>query len=474
MEKKNLHRLGLLAILLSWSFAGVAQLDKAHKDTAMDVREYYNAGKPEKIYALTSNVFRKKMTSEQFSKGMVKYTAKNGKWHRLEFASKNDRGVNFTAVFENSEQILSIKVDHNGQIERINFEPVTVKVGSKNFQVASDNKLITSLDQKVERLVRPYIQQSNTTGLVIAIVDQGKIHRYSYGTVDKKTQYLPKPATTIFEIGSVTKTFNALLLAELVVKGKMKLQDPINQYLPDSLPLLAFRGNPIRLVHLANHTAGLPRLPENIFSGKVEPQDPYKHYNTSLLFSYLRNYKIKSLPGTKFSYSNLGAGLLGTILERSEKQSYEDLLINKICRTLGMNNTSISLNSAQEQNFAQGYNEEGKATAQWDLASLKGSGAIRSTLDDIVLYAQAQLGGKNPLEKAIKLSHEVTFTNITESMGLGWRINNTSKSPYLHHSGGTGGFRSFVGFDRQSQFAVVILSNSAVDVTGIGQKMMDR
>jgi len=122
-----------------------------------------------------------------------------------------------------------------------------------------------------------------------------------------------------------------------------------------------------------------------------------------------------------------------------------------------------------QKNFAQGYNETGEATAPWDLASLKGSGAIRSTLNDMVKYARAQMEKKSPLHKAIALSHQPTFTGKDQSMGLGWRINQNGQHTYLHHSGGTGGFRSFIGFDPEKQTAIVILSNAAEDVTNLGE-----
>ncbi|WP_129718047.1 serine hydrolase [Pedobacter sp. SYP-B3415] len=472
---RTIRSAALMIISLLISVNINAQTSRAaHDSAAYQIQAYYNAGKPDKIYEMTSDVFRTRMTGEQFSAGMNKYAAKNGKWKSVDFLSENEKGKDYKAIFEQSEQMLSVRLDKSGKIERLNFAAMPVTISNKKFEVASDNKLRTSMDLAVERLVRPYIQQENTSGLVLAIIDRNKISRYSYGTVDKNIQQLPDADQTIFEIGSVTKTFNALLLARQVTEGTMKLTDPINKYLPDSISALSYQGQYIRLVHLANHTAGFPRLPENIFGGKVDPEDPYKHYNNELLFAYLAHYKASVAPGTKFSYSNLGAGLLGTIFERTGKQSFERLLIHDICQPLGMNNTKVSLNAGQLERFAQGYNEQGNATSPWDLASLKGSGAIRSTLNDMIRYAQAQLRPQGLLGKAIKLSQQETFADTKESIGLGWRINNMSRSRYFHHSGGTGGFRSFVGFDPTGQFAVVILSNAAVDVTGIGQEIMEK
>ncbi|WP_350223380.1 serine hydrolase [Pedobacter faecalis] len=122
--------------------------------------------------------------------------------------------------------------------------------------------------------------------------------------------------------------------------------------------------------------------------------------------------------------------------------------------------------------LAQGYDEQGKPASPWDLGALKGSGAIKSTLNDMIKYVRAQLGSKSPLERAIETSHQITFAGGTQDMALGWRINKGVTSDYLHHSGGTGGFRSFVGFDSKKKFGIVILSNAADDVTSIGEAFL--
>ncbi|MES2418158.1 MAG: serine hydrolase domain-containing protein [Bacteroidota bacterium] len=465
----------LLLDLLLISTSSLAQVKRhTYNSAAAQVQVYFNTQQPEKIYGMTSDIFRQKMTAQQFATGMNKFAVQTGKWVNFAFAAENEKGIDYTAVFENSTQLFSIKLDSMGKISRLNFALVPVIIATKNYRVPSNNLLKDSLDRLVEQLVRPYIQKGNTSGLVLAIIDKEKIRRYSYGTTDKTVQALPDASTTIFEIGSITKTFNSLVLAKEVIAGRMKLNDPINKYLPNTIPMLNFQGHPITLEQLANHTSGFPRLPENIFLGKINSQDPYKHYVADSLYSYLKHYRPSVIPGSKFSYSNFGAGVLSTILERTKKKTFEQLIVSEICIPLGMKNTTVTLNDSQQKNFAQGYNEKGKATAPWDLASLKGSGAIRSTLNDMVIYARAQMGMENRLNKAIDLSHQATFDGKSESMGLGWRINTTAKHQHLHHSGGTGGFRSFVGFDLNRQLAVVILSNAAEDVTAIGEYILSR
>jgi CubicO group peptidase (beta-lactamase class C family) len=452
-----------------------AQPDQKHYNEVADlIRAKYNGGQATDIYALTADVFQKKMTADQFVQGMSKFKAKSGEWKNLTFQQSNDKGVDYLCEFGNGNQVFSLKLEPDGKISRLNFAAVQVVIKNKDYRVRSNNPLIDSIDILVEKLVRPYIQKGNTAGLLVALIEDGRVRRYSYGSINKTQEVLADPANTIFEIGSVTKTFTSLLLAKQVIAGKMKLEDPISKYLPDSIPALTNGSTSLTLKHLANHTSGLPRLPANIFNGKVNPKDPYKHYLADSLYHFIKTYQVKETPGTTFSYSNLGSGLLGMILEHTSGKSFNKLIVEEIARPLGMLDTKIELTKMDENKFAQGHNEMGQATAPWDLASLKGSGAIRSTLNDMVLYVQAQLGQENPMEKAIELTHQKTFSSYEQDIGLGWRIIKNQRSSYLHHSGGTGGFRSFVGFDQHRQIGVVILSNAAEEVTEIGEYMLKR
>jgi len=469
---KLIFWLSLCLTFFTVSFTQAQQENGHYNNMVEQVRTSFNQNHPEKIYALTSAIFQKKMTGEQFAVGMNKFHAKVGDWKSSVFKEENEKGLDYLTVFETSRQVFSIKLDGQGKIDRLNFAAVPVTIPEKADQAPSDNPLKDSLDLMVEHLVRPYIQKGNTCGLVLAVIHKGKVRKYSYGSVGKKVKQLPDSENTIFEIGSVTKTFNSLILAQEVVAGGMKLNDPINLYLPDSIPALNFQGKPITLQDLANHTSGFPRLPANIFNARVDPKDPYKHYLPDSLYSFLRHYHPSVVPGTVFSYSNFGAGVLGTILERKSGSSFESLIVNRICNPLGMGHTSVTLNDVAQKNFAQGYNEAGEVTAPWDLASLKGSGAIRSTLNDMIKYTRAQMEIRGPLRKAIALSHQPTYIGKDQSMGLSWRINRSGQHTYLHHSGGTGGFRSFVGFDTDRQTAIIILSNAAEDVTTIGERFL--
>ncbi len=465
MKIKLNYRLYSLLVLFLFSVRHLpAQAIRADYDYFMkEFQRLFNEKKSDEIYGQSSATYQSKISKEKFSLGMRKFVANVGIMQHFSFVDSTTNGYNYTIQFENSEQLFSVLLDNEKQVLRMNFKEIPFLMDDKNFNVESDNPLNDSIDLLVEKFVRPYIQKGVTTGVMLAVVDGKRQRKYSYGTIAKTSKQLPDASKSIFEIGSVTKIFTSLLLAKEVVDGHMQMEDPISKYLPDSIPRLAWRGHPITLVQLSNHTAGFPRLPDNIFTTNAVRADPYSHYKVDSLFHFLKKYKVSSQTGIKFSYSNLGAGVLGVALERHNNKSFGQLVIDNICLPLGMKNTSLD-----DAGGVQGYDEKGRLTSYWHLESLAASGAIRSTLDDMIIFMKAQLGSKNTLKKAIHLTHQITFADDDQTMALGWRIKKAGSKKIFHHSGGTGGFRSFVAFNDKSKKAIIILSNAALDVTTVG------
>ncbi|WP_313264005.1 serine hydrolase domain-containing protein [Sphingobacterium sp.] len=465
MKIKPNYRFYSLLVLLLFSVQYLpAQTTRADYNYFMkEFKRLFNEKKSDEIYVQSSATYQSKISKEKFSLGMRKFVANVGIMQHFSFVDSTTNGYNYTIQFENSEQLFSVLLDNQKQVLRMNFKELPFLIEDKNFKVGSNNPLKDSIDLLVEKFVRPYIQKGATTGIMLAVIDGKRQRRYSYGTIARTSKQLPDASKSIFEIGSVTKIFTSLLLAKEVVDGNLQLEDPISKYLPDSIPLLAWHGHPITLAQLSNHTAGFPRLPDNIFTTNAVLADPYSHYKVDSLFHFLKKYKVSSQTGIKFSYSNLGAGVLGVALERHNNKSFGQLVIDNICLPLGMKNTSL-----EDAGVVQGYNEKGKPTSYWHLESLAGSGAIRSTLDDMIIFMRAQLGSKNKLQKAIHLTHQITLANDDQIMALGWRVKKAGSKTLFHHSGGTGGFRSFVAFDDKSKKAIIILSNAALDVTTVG------
>jgi len=301
----------------------------------------------------------------------------------------------------------------------------------------------------------------------------GKTTTYSYGEVKKGENQLPDADKTFFEIGSISKTFSGILLANEVIKGKMSLDEPINKYLPDSIGKMSYKDVPITLKTISNHSSGFPRLPMNLYKKGDDTNNPYQNYDVGRMFSYLKTFKPFREVGVNYDYSNFAVGLLGTILAQQNQISYEELLLQKICKPLKLKNTKISLDTTDKNNFAQGYDEKGKASLAWDLNMLAGAGGIRSTTNDMAKFIEANMTkAPKQLQEAIDLSHKITFESGSNIVGLGWHITKRKEHTIYQHSGGTGGFRTFVGFDKDRQIGVVVLSNSAEEVAMIGMELL--
>jgi len=225
----------------------------------------------------------------------------------------------------------------------------------------------------------------------------------------------------------------------------------------------------ITLQMLSNHTSGLSRLPDNLDYHSSDPLDPYKDYKKEYLFAYLKTCKLNTKPGETYAYSNLAVGLLGTILEKVSGKSYEQMVEEIICTPLGMKSTAQHLSPALKQRFVTVYNEDGKETPAWNFEALAPCGALRSTVNDLLLYAKANMMmGDTKLSKAFQLTHQVTHTQQDMKLGLGWHIIKVDGVDYIFHNGGTYGCSTFLAYNIEKKLAVVVFSNCAesVDATG--------
>ncbi|WP_295123988.1 serine hydrolase [uncultured Chitinophaga sp.] len=337
--------------------------------------------------------------------------------------------------------------------------------------IRTDNPLQTPLDKKIDSLARAYITQPGVAGgLSIGITRNGKQFTYNYGEVKKGYGQLPD-SSTVYEIGSLSKTFTATLFALEIINKKMKKDDLLSRYLPDNIPVHRYNDTPITLVTLVNHTSALPRLPQNLFE-TADASNPYAHYTTNMMYKFLGTYKLERAPGTKYEYSNIAPGLMSTILGQQHKMPYAQLLQEAICRPLGMNNTAVKLTPAMESRFAQGYDAGGKAVNAWDFQEIAGAGGIRSTVADLLRFLHANMdstGGK--LYKAMALCREPTFSKDGMTVGMGWHIGNIGRDKFYNHTGATGGFASYTAFVPARNTGFTILCNRAAQ-TNIGNDLL--
>jgi CubicO group peptidase (beta-lactamase class C family) len=315
--------------------------------------------------------------------------------------------------------------------------------------------------------IRTYLQKCVAAqapvriGLVIGLVDTHGTRIICSGKLDRDGTEQDVGGDTVFEIGSVTKTFTALLLEELVQRGQARLDDSVATCLPGSVKMPRRNGRDITLVQLATHTSGLPNVPGNLDPQRAE--NPYADYTIQNLHAFLSAYRLKSDPGSEWRYSNLGLGLLGHILELKTGTNYEALLVDRICTPLKMDSTRITLTPELESRFAKGHNELGESVRAWDLPALAGAGAIRSTANDLLKYVSANLGLVSSwLTPLMEKTHVIHFERPNgPHMGLAW-FNTTGRqrARLVWHDGRTAGCSAFIGFDKDRKCGVVILSNS--------------
>ena len=233
----------------------------------------------------------------------------------------------------------------------------------------------------------------------IAVYANKEVKYYNYGEVKRGTNQLPS-GKTIYEIGSVSKTFTGILLAQAITDKKVNANDPVKKHLGEQYKNLAYKGKAVELVHLANHSSRTHRLPFDLMNQPgYDPLNPYAHYTKDMVLKYVAAMPIDTFPGIKSEYSNLGMGLLGIILEDAYKKTYEELITQYICQPLEMSDTKLVLNEEQRARFATGYNNSGGETPYWNLGGLPGAGGIRSTSEDMMKFLKANLAETNPAFK---------------------------------------------------------------------------
>lgn len=317
--------------------------------------------------------------------------------------------------------------------------------------------------------------QHQSVGIVVGVIGPEGRRVIAYGHLEKGD---PRPLNgdTIFEIGSATKVFTSLLLADMVQRGEVALDDPVAKYLPPGVKMPERNGRSITLVDLATHTSGLPRLPANL--NPKDPANPYADYSAEQLYQFLSTYQLTRDIGSQYEYSNLGGGLLGHVLARRAGINYEELVRTRICDPLGMNSTRITFTPEMKVRLAAGHNAALDPVENWDLTTLAGAGALRSSANDMLTFLAANLGYmKSPLAPAMAAMLKARRPTGQPGLeiALGWHVLTTNGKEIVWHNGGTGGYRSYMGFDPKAGIGVVALSNTstAVGVDDIGRHLLD-
>ena len=299
----------------------------------------------------------------------------------------------------------------------------------------------------------------NGIGLIAGISSPEGRRYVAYGNASKKGG-TPGP-DTMFEIGSITKVFTSLLLADMVERGDVKLEDPVAMYLPKGVVVPSRNDKPITLADLATHTSGLPRDADNLDLMQV---NPFATYGPAMLYEFLARYKLSSDPGEKFGYSNVGASLLGHALTLRAGKSYEELLRTRILKPLGMKDTTITLSDVHLQRMADGHDGALDRLPLWDVDALD-----RRWIDPLHRGGHADVrrgvaGYKGASTKGamqMMLAVERPGSAPSMKMRLGWASTNNG---VLFHSGRRGGFTSAMTIRPATRTAAIVFSNTVEGV----------
>ena len=314
-------------------------------------------------------------------------------------------------------------------------------------------------EQKIAALVEPYLTHHKVNAISIGVITNGTTWTKNFGTLDADGTRSPNEKT-LYEIGSISKVFTSLLLAEAIESGRLKLDDPISTVMQELAEKNPTVGKAITFKHLSHHVSGLPVMPDNITP--ADSTNPFDGYSRAMLTEYMLSVKPERKPGEGYEYSNLAVGLLGDLLSRQAEVSYESLLKDKLTGPLKMSDTTITLTPEQLTRFAPPHNSALLPDKSWDFDALAGCGAIRSNVNDMLLFAEASLHPpEGPLGKAIELAWKqhkpAKYGN--HAMGLGWMIARDGSTRW--HNGQTGGYQAMILISRQSKCAVVLLCNTA-------------
>jgi CubicO group peptidase (beta-lactamase class C family) len=330
---------------------------------------------------------------------------------------------------------------------------------------------------EVDRLAAPVIAEGEAHGMVVGIVGPGRPpEAFAYGELDFTGPTRPPAGETVFEIGSITKSFVAAVLDLLVQEGRLNYSNTVREILPREIEVSRSLAG-VTLHELATHTAGLPRQPasvrqmhhlmEYVFTGR----NPYRFIDKAYLRDYLRTCDVPPREKRTYSYSNLGYGLLAHLIEVKTGRPIRDLIAERICRPLDLRDTGFSLTDDQRRRLAPGHaGDQPKFVrrhtrmANWDMGDVMcGSGGMYSTANDLLKFARACLGQLgHPLDARLAATRRIQIRAQEEDVALGWVVDhfNQWNADVTYMNGVIGGYSAYLGMNAERRVAVVVLCNN--------------
>lgn len=363
---------------------------------------------------------------------------------------------------------------HNAAM-RINFFHVALFFAplwgsAPAFALPSDEAIQEILVQRVDKA-------RQAVGIVVGIVEPGVRRIVAHGTLSA-TDPRPVDGDTVFEIGSVTKVFTSLLLADMVRRREASLDEPVADLLPSASVRLPQRGGrQITLVDLATHSSGLPRMPVDFKPGDFG--NPYAELSVEQMYAYLSSQRLTRDIGSQFEYSNLGVGLLGHALALRARVDYETLLRQRITGPLGLRDTAITLTPMLSSRMAVGHSWALTPVDKWSSSTLAGAGFLHSTANDLLSFLEGFIGTRRsaltPAMKTMLQTRRDASLPSSNAVALGWLVSSTPRGDLIWHGGRTGGYTTFVGFDADARVGIVVLANATtrLGITDIGMHLLD-
>ncbi|MBW3569924.1 MAG: serine hydrolase [Gemmatimonadetes bacterium] len=329
-------------------------------------------------------------------------------------------------------------------------------------------------DQDLNVMLRYLVEDGEAPGIVLGILEaDGSTRILSAGSAGPGAR--PLGPRTVFEIGSINKTFTGTILADMAAKGEVALDDAVQKYLPANVRVPSRNGRQITLLDLATHRSGLPRMPDNF--APADSANPYADYSVEQLYAFLNGHELRRDIGAEYEYSNLAMGLLGHALGRAAGTNIQTLIRQRILEPLGMRMTSYSRDGQVAEWMSKGHDDDGDVVPYWDLTdAVAGAGGLRSNAEDMLTYLRAQLGPPDTdLERAMRVAQQVHHRFADgRTGGLGWGVRSEQGRTIVSHGGGTAGFRTQVGFDPERRIGFVMLTNSGGFQDDIGMDFLLR
>lgn len=456
----------MLLFSLLISLSAIAQQDSTVDRMINKLVNFYNNEAYTDLYNQLSAEFEQQLSEPNFRdfyKDKLQHPfGKIVLWKNLGII---DGKTKYKVDFERGKQLLNIALTKDQHIAYFVWRPI-----KDPLSIKTNNPRQTRMQHYIDSLALDYLSDGRNSSLSIAIINGDKTESLFYGETKKGNHTLPTEKS-IYEIASISKTFTGIMLAHALNQNKISLQDDIRKYLPGNFLNLEYKGTPIQVAHLANHTSGLPRLPGNF--GKqagYDPLNPYKTYSKQDIYQALTDFKPDTIPGKRAEYSNFGSAVLGVILENVYQKPIDSLLAEIITGPLKMPDTRYSLDASPQHLRVSGYSgEHGEEVPFWDFLAFKAAGGLKSDVNDMLRYLKANMNAANP---DISLSHEAKVKQSDNGKGLAWVIQPLKGENLIWHNGGSGGFSSFLGFIKSRKTGVIVLSNSNMGVDDLAIKIL--